>query len=130
MTSAGPAALSVATWDDVVDLQWVGGAIVAVELVATGRTLLARTPDGPAVGVVSWHPAPSAVELRDLVVHVDHRRTGIGRQLVDAVCTTAGGPVELDVDPGNVAAHRLYVAAGFVPVATGRRGRLRMRWPA
>ncbi|WP_181685992.1 ribosomal protein S18-alanine N-acetyltransferase [Halorhabdus salina] len=56
--------------------------------------------------------------VKDLAVHPDRRRAGIGRQLLErAVCTlrsTGVGSIKLEVRENNDPAKRLYQRAGFV----------------
>lgn len=56
--------------------------------------------------------------IKDLAVHPERRRAGVGRQLLErAVCTlraTGVGSIKLEVREGNTPAVHLYRSAGFV----------------
>lgn len=61
----------------------------------------------------------SEVELAHLIVAPPRRRTGCGRQLVEALSQLAVGSyptVVMRVRPDNVAAQRCYASAGFARV--------------
>jgi len=72
--------------------------------------------------LVARHLAPEW-ELENIVVAPAARRTGLGRQLVDALLAAArerdSESMFLEVRESNTAARRLYETAGFQP--TGRR---------
>ncbi len=71
---------------------------------------------------VVWFAGPEG-ELGDVAVRDDHRRTGIGTALVEAVLAEAGRrgatDIYLEVREGNEAARELYGRLGFEVV--GRR---------
>jgi GNAT superfamily N-acetyltransferase len=105
-------------------------------LIATPDTeyLLAAADDGPAEGVVQlrfrwtvWWDAEDCW-LEDLFVTKAARGTGLGRALVEAAIAHAGERgcrrVDLDVEPDNPPARRLYESLGFAP---GRQLYLRRR---
>ena len=74
--------------------------------------------------VIAWH-VENEGELANLAVAPEHRRTGIGAALLEAVTTDALGrgtsELYLEVRESNSAARQLYRAAGFEEV--GRRKR-------
>ncbi|WP_135663630.1 ribosomal protein S18-alanine N-acetyltransferase [Halorhabdus rudnickae] len=78
--------------------------------------------DGTVVGYVVADSVPNHGEalghVKDLAVHPEQRRRGIGRQLLErAVCTlrsTGVGSIKLEVRESNEGAKRLYRQAGFV----------------
>ena len=93
-------------------------------LADTDVYLLLAFAGDQAVGFVSAYRMPSLTEdghmayLYDVYVGSEHRRVGVGRQLVDAVldaCRKDGvGSVWVGTDGPNLAAQRLYESAGAV----------------
>ena len=84
--------------------------------------LLARE-DGEDVGVAVlrfrpsfWSAAPEAY-LAELYVVADHRRSGLGTELMEAVVELSRergcDRIELGTDEGDEDAHRLYERFGF-----------------
>jgi GNAT superfamily N-acetyltransferase len=71
----------------------------------------------PVGGVLARTLPPGHRFVVYLAVAASHRRQRTGTQLMDAVADT-DALVELYVDTDNIAAHRLYRAAGLSP--TGR----------
>jgi ribosomal protein S18 acetylase RimI-like enzyme len=72
--------------------------------------------DGRPVGRCWTDQPDDELRLLDLAVLRPHRRKGVGRFAVDAVCQRAsavGLAVRLTVWPANLAARRLYAGAGF-----------------
>jgi GNAT superfamily N-acetyltransferase len=84
---------------------------------------VARDDDGQAVGMASAQIVVSTAEgalsawIEDVVVHQDHRRQGIGRQLLDhlvAWAKTHGATrVQLVADQENAGADLFYKAIGW-----------------
>lgn len=78
--------------------------------------------DSSVIGYVVADAVPNHGQplghIKDLAVHPDRRRAGVGRQLLErAVCTlrsTGVGSIKLEVREQNAAAIRLYRSAGFV----------------
>ncbi|QGN07607.1 ribosomal-protein-alanine N-acetyltransferase [Halorhabdus sp. CBA1104] len=78
--------------------------------------------DGAVIGYIVADAVPNhgtpLGHVKDLAVHPDCRRTGIGRQLLErAVCTlrsTGVGSIKLEVRESNDPAKRLYQRTGFV----------------
>ena len=87
----------------------------------TGRHLVREDGRGAILGWITEDVA----EIDMLAVHPSARRTGLGKQLLDAweadVRTRGAVKVWLDVRPSNEAALRLYQGAGYR--STGRRPR-------
>lgn len=113
---------------------WFGGTappeedvLASVERIMGGRDgvylLGAPGGDGDAQGVCQlrfrWSVWKSAEDawLEDLFVREEARRSGLGRELVEAALTAAGDRgckrIELDVQQDNPAALALYEACGF-----------------
>jgi len=105
---------------------WSRGAYVEELTRAPGRTYLAAVVDRPGGElVVGYAGLVAGTEAQVMTVGVDaeHRRRGIGRQLVDALLEDARAhgarTVLLEVRAGDAGAQRLYARAGFEPI--GRR---------
>lgn len=89
------------------------------------RTILARGTEGlkgPVAYVCRWLVADE-MQILNLAVHVDHRRRGIARRLMEMVLEegrrTGVAGVTLEVRDGNLEAVKLYESLGFAQV--GRR---------
>lgn len=84
--------------------------------VACARSILAET-DGKIVGYVLYWLLPGAIDIHNLAVHVDYRRRGIARILLDQVISEGKRQaivrVMLEVRRSNIPAQRLYEAIGF-----------------
>jgi ribosomal-protein-alanine acetyltransferase len=87
----------------------------------TGRHLVREDGRGTILGWITEDVA----EIDMLAVHPSARRSGLGRQLLDAweadVRARGALKVWLDVRPSNEAALRLYQGAGYR--STGKRSR-------
>lgn len=90
----------------------------------TLRAFVAFTEDDPDVSVgcmlwyatySSWAAVPGAW-VEDLYVRPAYRRTGLGRQLLDALRARVEGRVEWDVHVTNDDASQFYRRLGAVPV--------------
>jgi GNAT superfamily N-acetyltransferase len=87
-----------------------------------GALLLARGPDGGALGCVGLRPldAGGCCEMKRLYVAPSGRGTRLGRALIEAVVAEARRigyrEVRLDTLPFMHAAMALYDAMGFVPI--------------
>lgn len=85
--------------------------------VACARAILAEI-DGRIVGYVLFWLLPGAVDIHNIAIHVDYRRRGIARLLLDKVVAEARCQsalrVLLEVRRSNVAAQKLYASSGFV----------------
>ncbi len=89
---------------------WLG------ELLGDGRTVLIARTHRP-VGVITLQTIGELADLHRLVVAPDHRRRGIGRDLVEAglraVRHSGARAVMLEVDYTNDPAIEVYARAGF-----------------
>jgi [ribosomal protein S18]-alanine N-acetyltransferase len=85
-----------------------------------------RDPEGPRVlaYLLAWH-VEDEVHVLNLATHPDRRRRGLARMLVSALLDFArskgASRVFLEVRRSNVAAMRLYRAAGFYVLGIRRR---------
>jgi GNAT superfamily N-acetyltransferase len=83
---------------------------------ARSATFLAWNADEP-IGIVGGHDEGHVVELVSMWTAPAARRSGVGRQLVEATVAWAAtlevDAVELWVMRGNDAAHQLYESMGF-----------------
>jgi ribosomal-protein-alanine N-acetyltransferase len=99
-----------------------------VEELRAGHHYLAARADGALVGYagiafVAGPPYPEA-EIHTIGVDPEHRRRGIGRELLRgllAVADAEGATVYLEVRTDNEAARALYEAEGFTVVGLRRR---------
>jgi ribosomal protein S18 acetylase RimI-like enzyme len=87
-----------------------------------GVILLARTPDGRAIGCVAMRPLPGgACEMKRLYVAPAGRGLGAGRALAGAAIVAASRAghreMRLDTLPTLAPALALYRDLGFAPVA-------------
>jgi ribosomal protein S18 acetylase RimI-like enzyme len=106
------------------DHEWTDRALAGSKG-SVRATFFANGP-GVVVGLVGGYrdgPSDGRVELVSMWVAPTHRRSGVGRALVDAVIAwtqeTGGSDVGLWVTRGNSAAEHLYQSMGFIP--TGER---------
>jgi len=82
---------------------------------------LAGSPGTPA-GFALWYPTFSSwassrgVWLEDLYVRPEHRRQGLGRELLMALREMTTGRVEWDVFDSNEDAKRFYIGLGARPI--------------
>jgi ribosomal protein S18 acetylase RimI-like enzyme len=84
----------------------------------TSATWVAVDSHGRFVGLTGVADLEGTLHLFAMWVDPGHRGEGIGGQLLDAalhwVCESRPGPaMRLDVNPGQVAAVRLYESRGF-----------------
>jgi ribosomal-protein-alanine N-acetyltransferase len=90
--------------------------------VACARSVLVES-DGAIIGYILFWLLPGAIDIHNIAVHLEHRRRGIARMLLDRVVAEARRHtairVLLEVRKSNLAAQKLYEAMGFV--ATGIR---------
>jgi [ribosomal protein S18]-alanine N-acetyltransferase len=80
--------------------------------------------DDPLVGFVAFRNRPRSLEVLDIAVHPDHRRRGVGRQmvakLVGKLSPRRRTRIALRVRDGNLPAQLFFRAMGFRAVATLR----------
>ncbi|MEV5575230.1 GNAT family N-acetyltransferase [Spirillospora sp. NPDC052269] len=96
------------------------------------RAHVASPPDvpGTVAGLALWYPTFSSWETRsgiwleDLYVRPEHRRYGLGRELLNTLRSLTDGRVEWDVAHGNQGAEGFYRRLGAEPVG----GWTRFRW--
>ena len=73
--------------------------------------------DGRIVGYVLFWLLPGEVDVHNIAVHIDFRRRGFGRRLLEQVVSEAqkrsSARVTLEVRRSNTAAQRLYESSGF-----------------
>jgi ribosomal protein S18 acetylase RimI-like enzyme len=87
-----------------------------------GALLLARSPEGRALGCVALRPCDQAgvCEMKRLYVMPEARRLGVGATLLDAVLAVARTigycEIRLDTLPQMAEARALYGKAGFKPI--------------
>ncbi|AXB45410.1 GNAT family N-acetyltransferase [Amycolatopsis albispora] len=93
--------------------------------------LIATPPDSAAVAgfaFCSWNfstwEARPGIWLDDLFIRPEHRRHGLGRELLDELARRTPGRVEWDMQAGNTRAEAFYAQLGAEPVP----GWIRYRW--
>lgn len=95
---------------------WSTGFFLQELQVACARSILAEC-DGAIIGYVLYWLLPGGVDIHNIAVHVDFRRRGLGRVLLERVVADARRQsalrVTLEVRKSNLAAHKLYESAGF-----------------
>ncbi|MEZ5773209.1 MAG: GNAT family N-acetyltransferase [Hyphomicrobiaceae bacterium] len=104
---------------------WSSAAFTDLLGLSTTRSLVlaASGEDGAITGLVLAALVLDEAEILTLAVDPDHRRAGLGRQLLAALAERLQGEgarrIFLDVAAGNAPALALYRACGFVSI--GRR---------
>lgn len=128
--SAPPIRLRPASLEDVPSLAaleasamtgaWTEREIAEEARSSLARLVLAEDLAGDVLGyAVGWEVAGETQILR-VAVGATHRRRGVGRALLEALCAACGGgEAVLEVRASNLPAITLYERAGFV--ITGRR---------
>ena len=90
---------------------------------APRRLALVATEAAELLGFVIARCGPEEWEIENVVVAVQHRRRGIGRELVRQILRSAGQAgadfILLEVRESNFPARKLYEQLGFVEI--GRR---------
>ena len=95
---------------------WSQGFFLQELQVACARSILAEV-DGKIVGYVLYWLLPGTIDIHNLATHVDFRRRGIARLLLDQVFSQASAQsisrVTLEVRKSNLPAQKLYESIGF-----------------
>ncbi|WP_410655500.1 GNAT family N-acetyltransferase [Amycolatopsis sp. lyj-112] len=94
--------------------------------------LIATSPDEPdkvaGFAFCSWNfstwEARPGIWLDDLFVRPEHRRFGLGRELLNELSARTPGRVEWDMQEGNAKGEAFYAQLGADPVP----GWIRYRW--
>ncbi len=85
------------------------------------HVLVARSGDGPVVGVATFQTVAEVADLHRVVVRADQRGRGIARRLLNAGLEWAEAmgahELMLEVEIDNQPALRLYERYGFTPLA-------------
>jgi ribosomal-protein-alanine N-acetyltransferase len=116
--------MSTADLDEVMQIErtsfrfpWSTNFFLQELQVACARSILVEI-DGRIVGYVLFWLLPGAIDIHNIAVHVDYRRRGIARSLLDKVASEARRQsalrVMLEVRRSNLPAQKLYVSAGFI----------------
>jgi GNAT superfamily N-acetyltransferase len=88
---------------------------------AVAHALIAETPAGEIAGFAIWFRTFSTwlgktgIWLEDLFVRPQHRRSGFGRELLDALRARTDGRVEWAVLDWNTLGHDFYRSVGAEP---------------
>lgn len=96
---------------------WSTGFFLQELQVACARSIVAET-EGRIIGYVLYWLLPGGVDIHNIAVHVDYRRRGLGRVLLEKVVAEArrqsASQVTLEVRKSNLVAQKLYESMGFV----------------
>jgi len=96
---------------------WSSGFFLQELQVACARSVLAEI-DGQIVGYILFWLLPGAIDIHNIAVHVEHRRRGIARLLLNKVLNEARRQsalrVMLEVRKSNLPAQKLYQSMGFL----------------
>ena len=96
---------------------------VAAELKNPLSLWLVAVENGEVVGYIGSQTVPPESDMMNVAVDPNHRRMGIGEQLVDALCAalqqSGNTSLTLEVRASNESAIALYQKLGFAQV--GRR---------
>jgi ribosomal-protein-alanine N-acetyltransferase len=96
---------------------WSTGFFLQELQVACARSILAESV-GRIIGYVLYWLLPGAVDIHNIAVHVDFRRRGLGRLLLERIVAEARrqsvARVTLEVRKSNSAAQKLYKSMGFL----------------
>jgi ribosomal-protein-alanine N-acetyltransferase len=123
--------LPYATWRGLDDARaWLARMEALRAAGGAQQLVIERRADGRVVGTVLLfkHDEGSARAEIGYVVGRPHWRNGYAREALAGVCGHAFAElglrrIEAEVNPDNIASHRLLLALGFV-----HEGRLRQRW--
>ena len=103
---------------------WSAGFFRQELQVACARSILAET-EGKLIGYILYWLLPGAIDIHNVAVHVDYRRRGIARRLLQSVVQEAKrqsvSRVMLEVRKSNLVAQKLYQKMGFTTTGI-RRG--------
>ena len=96
---------------------WSLGFFLQELQVACARSILAEL-DGKIIGYVLFWILPGAIDVHNVATHVNFRRRGVARLLLDRVLVHAREQsidrVTLEVRKSNLLAQRLYESIGFI----------------
>ncbi len=97
--------------------------LAEVEKSGNAMVMVARDENGKAIGMASAQLVISTAEgapsawIEDVIVHCDHRRQGVGRELLDCLLTWARSRgatrAQLVMDADNASAELLYNGLGW-----------------
>ncbi|MCU0249492.1 MAG: ribosomal protein S18-alanine N-acetyltransferase [Vicinamibacterales bacterium] len=91
----------------------------------TAFIIVLRTGATPLAGYCAYRLVAGEVQINNVAVRPEHRRSGFGRALVEHALEhgRAAGALTalLEVRRSNLAAQRLYLSLGFVQVGERRR---------
>ena len=116
--------MSTADLDEVMEIErssfrfpWSTGFFLQELQASCARSILAEI-EGRIVGYILFWLLPGAVDIHNIAVHMNFRRRGIARALLDRVVIEAKRQsdlrVLLEVRRSNLAAQKLYESMGFV----------------
>jgi ribosomal-protein-alanine N-acetyltransferase len=95
---------------------WSAGFFRQELQMACARSILAEV-GGKIIGYVLFWVLPGAVDIHNIAVHVNYRRLGVARTLLNKVIAEARrqplARVTLEVRKSNLPAQRLYEEMGF-----------------
>ena len=103
---------------------WSQGFFLQELQVPCARSILAEI-DGCIVGYILFWLLPGSVDIHNVAVHLNFRRRGLARLLLDQVLAQAKAQlstrVTLEVRKSNLPAQKLYESIGFLITGT-RKG--------
>jgi ribosomal-protein-alanine N-acetyltransferase len=96
---------------------WSSGFFLQELQVACARSILVEIDDR-IVGYVLYWLLPGSIDIHNIAVHLDFRRRGIARVLLEKIVVEARRQnifrVTLEVRKSNISAQKLYESIGFV----------------
>jgi ribosomal-protein-alanine N-acetyltransferase len=122
-------AMAPAHLDTVLDIEivshvtpWTRGNFV--DSLDAGHVAILMQEDGETLGYAVLMPLPGEIELLNITVAPEARGAGLGRQLLQHICTQARGAgaerMFLEVRASNTPARALYAHNGFAEVGLRR----------
>ena len=97
---------------------WTPGLFLHELKIPFSKTVLARSTSGELVGYVCWWAVGDEIQILNVAVSPEHRRSGIGSALIDLVMSDAHEKqvrsVTLEVHRDNQSGAALYRSIGFV----------------